>query len=56
MNEITFSITKDHLEHLLDRTFTDSQWSFLKDELEDCLDYYFYDELPRIINEMDSDE
>lgn len=53
MNEITFTVTKDHIEDLLGRVFTDSEWSFLKDELEDCLDYYFYDELPRVLADLE---
>ena len=53
MEKITFSVDKSYIESIVARTFTNDQWEAIADEMEDLLDYYFYDELPRVIAELD---
>jgi hypothetical protein len=54
MENITLTVDKDYLEQLLDRKFTDTQWVTLKEEMEDALNFYFDDELPRILDELEN--
>lgn len=55
MENIALTVSKNELEHLLNRKFTDTEFAFIKDEMEDSLNFYFDDELPRIIAELDGE-
>lgn len=54
MEKIVFEISRAEIEDKIGKHLSDEDWSVVKDEAEDCLDYYFFDELPRIINELAS--
>lgn len=56
MEKITFTVSQADLESFLNRKFTDKQFAGIKEEMEDCLDYYFYDELPRVLAEPEYSE
>ena len=52
-NKVTYTFTRQQVAEALGETLTDKQWEVMASELEDLIDYYFYDELPRVWADID---
>ena len=47
-NKAEYTFTKEHVELAVGQEITDKQWEVMASELEDALDYYFWEEIPRL--------
>lgn len=54
MENIILTVDRDELEHLVNKKFTDAEFIFIKDEMEDYLNFCFDNELVRILDELES--
>ena len=54
-NEVSFTFNRYQIEQTTDRQLTDEQWKTVAEDLLDALDYYFWEEVPRILNEIDGE-
>lgn len=52
-NKVDYTFTRQSVESSVGRTLTDKEWEVMASELEDALDYYFYDEIPRLFADLD---
>lgn len=53
MSKITYEVSREEFLEIMGITLTEEQWVVVKTELEDALDYYFWEEVPRILNDLD---
>jgi hypothetical protein len=53
-NKVDYTFTRADVERIVGQAITDKQWEVMASELEDALDYYFNDEIPRLWGDIDS--
>ena len=53
-NKVEYTFTKEQVELSVGQKLTDKQWEVMASELEDALDYYFWEEIPRLWEDIDS--
>lgn len=53
-NKVDYTFTRADVELAVGQSITDKQWEVMASELEDALNYYFYDEIPRLWADIDS--
>ena len=51
-NEVSFTFNRYQIEQTTDRQLTDEQWKTVAEDLLDALDYYFWEEVPRSLDEL----
>ena len=54
-NEVSFTFNRYQIEQTFDRQLTDEEWKGVAEDLLDALDYYFWEEVPRVVNEIDGE-
>ena len=47
-NKAEYTFTKEQVELAVGQEITDKQWEVMASELEDALNYYFWEEIPRL--------
>ena len=47
-NKAEYTFTQEQVELAVGQEITDKQWEVMASELEDALDYYFWEEIPRL--------
>ena len=52
-NKVDYTFTREQVSNAVGRILTDKEWEIMASELEDLIDYYFYDELPRVWADID---
>ena len=52
-NKVDYTFTRADVELAVGQAITDEQWEALASELEDALNYYFYEEIPRLWADID---
>ncbi len=53
-NKVDYTFTRQQVESIAGQSITDEQWLVMASELEDALDYYFSEEVPRLWSDIDS--
>lgn len=53
-NKVDYTFTRLDVERIVGQAITDSQWTAMASELEDALDYYFTEEVPRLWSDIDT--
>jgi hypothetical protein len=53
-NKVEVVITRDELETLYTRVFTDREWEVLASEIESLIDYWVEADVPSIVANLDS--
>ena len=53
-NKVDYTFTKAEVELSVGQNITDKQWEVMASELEDALNYYFWEEIPRVWAEIDN--
>jgi hypothetical protein len=52
-NKVEVVITRDELETLYTRVFTDKEWEVLASEIESLIDYWVQADVPHIIGNLE---
>ncbi len=52
-NKVDYTFTREQVENSVGKSLTDKQWEVMASELEDALNYYLYDEITRIWEDID---
>jgi hypothetical protein len=52
-NKVDYTFTRKQVSDAVGRELTDKEWEVMASELEDAIDYYFYDEIPRLFTDID---
>jgi hypothetical protein len=53
-NKVEYTITRNDLENLYTRVFTDKEWEVLAGEIESLIDYWVEADVPHIISNLDN--
>lgn len=53
-NKVSYVFTRKNVSDIVGRPLTDKEWEVMSSEIEDALDYYFYDEVPRLFEDLDN--
>jgi hypothetical protein len=53
-NKVEYIITRNDLENLYTRVFTDKEWEVLAYEIESLIDYWVEADVPNIISNLDN--
>ncbi len=52
-NKVDYTFTRAQVENSVGQPLTDKQWEVMASDLEDALNYYLYDEITRIWEDID---
>jgi PHD/YefM family antitoxin component YafN of YafNO toxin-antitoxin module len=52
-NKVDYTFTRHNVETIVGRAITDKEWEVMSSELEDALDFYFFEEVPRLFEDID---
>jgi len=53
-NKVEVVITRDELENVYTRVFTDKEWEVLAGEIESLLEYWIEADVPHIVANLDN--
>lgn len=52
-NKVDYTFYRVDVERMAGRSLTDKEWEVLSSEIEYALDYYFNEDTPRLIEDID---
>jgi hypothetical protein len=53
-DKVSYEITRDYIENLFTREFTDQEWKLLASEIDSLIEYWVDSDLPGIIENLPS--
>ena len=52
-NKVVFQVSREEVVAMVGRVLTDREWEVMASEIEDFLEYYTNDEVPRLFGDID---
>jgi hypothetical protein len=53
-NKVDYTFYRTDVERMAGRSLTDEEWEVMSGEIEYALDYYFNEDTPRLLEDIDS--